>query len=156
VGAMPWDAPGSSPGKARWLWLTIAVGLLVLRGPAFIGDLRAKPGRVPMPEFFPQYAFARAWLEGRQAYPDHQNAAVRILGTTGKRSAQPLWHVQPPTLRTVSRSVILRPAIRHRQFVLSYSSRTALIGIFMSNTHSESLMEGCLALEFAVAATRSV
>ena len=57
---------------------------------------------------------------------------------------------------TFSRSIIFRAAIRHRQFALSYSSRTARIGNLDVVGPLGRVIAGCRLFELAVAATMSV
>ena len=50
---MPWDPLGAWPNERRWIWLTIAGWLLVLRGPAFVENLQARPPRGAHPRLLP-------------------------------------------------------------------------------------------------------
>jgi hypothetical protein len=77
---MPWGPLGAWPNERRWIWLTIAGWLLVLRGPAFIEGLQAKSPRELVPDFFQEYASARGWLEGLPVYADHRDTVPRYLG----------------------------------------------------------------------------
>ena len=54
---MPWDPP--RPNERRWIWLTTAFWLLLLRGPDFVASLRVTGDIIP--DFFQKYASARSW-----------------------------------------------------------------------------------------------
>jgi len=77
---MPWDPLGAWPNERRWIWLTIAGWVLLLRGPGFVEALKARPPQDIVPDFFQEYASARNWLEGRTIYADHHETVPRFLG----------------------------------------------------------------------------
>ncbi len=77
---MLWDPLESWPNERRWIWSTIALWLVVLRGPAFLENLRARPPSEIVPDFFQEYASARGWIEGRPLYADHRETIPRYLG----------------------------------------------------------------------------
>ena len=85
---MPWDPFGAWPNERRWIWLTIAGWLLVLRGPAFVENLQAKSTQVLVPDFFQEYASARNAFERLPIYGHHQESVRRYLGPqlNGQRS----------------------------------------------------------------------
>ena len=66
------------PREERWLWLLIAGALLVLRGPAFLANLRPRPDRAP--DFFQEYSSARNWAQGLPVYTELDDAVRRYLG----------------------------------------------------------------------------
>jgi hypothetical protein len=93
---MPWCPLEAWPNERRWIWLTIAGWLLVLRGPAFLGDLQVKGRRIP--DFFQEYASARSWFEGRPIYSDLHESAPRYLGVSlDKDHALVFVNAHPPT-----------------------------------------------------------
>jgi hypothetical protein len=49
---MPWDPLSTWPNERRWIWLTIAGWLLLLRGPAFVENLHAQSPQELIPDFF--------------------------------------------------------------------------------------------------------
>ncbi len=67
---MIWDPFSVWPNERRWIWLTIAGWILLLRGPAFIENLRTKSPPEMIPDFFQEYASARNWFEGQPIYAD--------------------------------------------------------------------------------------
>ncbi len=95
---MPWDPMSAWPNERRWIWLTIAGWLVLLRGPAFIDNLQAKPPQELIPDFFQEYASARGWLEGRPVYADHHESVPRYLGTKlNDRRSYVVVNAHPPT-----------------------------------------------------------
>ena len=95
---MRWDPLSTWPKESRWIWLTIAGWVLVLRGPAFFDTLQlANPPRT-LPDFFQEYAAARNWLDGRRIYEDHHDAAPRVVGVSlDDRRALVFVNAHPPT-----------------------------------------------------------
>jgi hypothetical protein len=94
---MPWDPLGAWPSERRWIWLTLAGWLFLLRGPAFIKNLEARPPQELIPDFFQDYASARNWLEGLPIYSSHFEAAPRYLGVSLKdRRAHVVVNSHPP------------------------------------------------------------
>lgn len=77
---MPWSPLEAWPNERRWIWLTIAGWLLVLRGPALMNNVQVEGGTVP--DFFQEYASARNWFEGRPIYADLREATPRYLGVS--------------------------------------------------------------------------
>jgi hypothetical protein len=77
---MPWDPLGAWPRERPWIWLTVAGWLVLLRGPAFLGNLRAPPPAEFLPDFFQEYASARNWREGLALYDDQRATAPRYVG----------------------------------------------------------------------------
>ena len=77
---MPWDPLESWPNERRWIWATIAFWVVILRGPAFIEDLQARPPGELVPDFFQEYASARGWLEGNVVYADYAGSVQGYLG----------------------------------------------------------------------------
>jgi hypothetical protein len=74
---MPWDPLGAWPNERRWIWLTVAFWVLLLRGPAFLEKVRATSDIIP--DFFQEYASARNWFEGLPIYADHHQTVPRYL-----------------------------------------------------------------------------
>ncbi len=95
---MPWDPLSAWPNERRWIWLTIAGWLLLLRGPAFVESLQAKSPQELVPDFFQEYASARSAFEELPIYGDLHESVQRYLGfhLNDRR-----WHVvvnaHPPT-----------------------------------------------------------
>ncbi|MGC8642088.1 MAG: glycosyltransferase family 87 protein, partial [Isosphaeraceae bacterium] len=77
---MPWYPLQSWPNERRWIWATIAFWLVILRGPAFVENLQARPPSKLVPDFFQEYASARCWLEGKAVYGDYHESVRRYLG----------------------------------------------------------------------------
>jgi len=95
---MPWDPLDAWPNERGWIWATLALWLLVLRGPAFIDNLRAKPPQELVPDFFQEYASARNWLEGLPIYANQHEAALRYLGVQpDNRRSHVVVNAHPPT-----------------------------------------------------------
>ncbi len=95
---MPWDPTSTWPNERRWIWLTIAGWLLLLRGPAFIENLQARPAQELIPDFFQEYASVRGWLDGRPVYADHHESVPRYLGVRlSDRRSHVVVNAHPPT-----------------------------------------------------------
>jgi Glycosyltransferase family 87 len=95
-GDVPWDPLGAWPNERGWIWLTAACWLLILRGPAFVENLRTTGGRIP--DFFQEYASARNWLEGLPIYADHHRTAQRYLHVSlDDKRAHVFANAHPPT-----------------------------------------------------------
>lgn len=93
---MPWDPLGAWPNERRWIWLTAAVWLLFLRGPAFVESLRAIGDIIP--DFFQEYASARNWFDGLPIYTDHHLTAPRYLRVPlDDKRAHVFANAHPPT-----------------------------------------------------------
>jgi hypothetical protein len=95
---MAWDPFSAWPNERRWIWLTIAGWLLLLRGPAFVEHLQAKSPRDLIPDFFQEYASARNWFEGLPIYDDHRQSVRRYLGAQlNERRSHVVVNAHPPT-----------------------------------------------------------
>ena len=94
---MPWDPLGAWPNERRWIWATLALWLLILRGPAFIDNLRARPPEELVPDFFQEYASVRNWLEGLPIYTSQHQSATRYLGVQpDERRSHVVVNAHPP------------------------------------------------------------
>src|SRR5579885_1788241 len=95
---MAWDPLGTWPNGRKWMWLALAIWLVLLRGPRFLDNIRAAPPQEIVPDFFQEYASARNWLEGLPVYADLRDTAPRYLGAPleGRRSDVVL-NAHPPT-----------------------------------------------------------
>ena len=86
---MPWDPLGALPNERRWIWLTAAFWLLLLRGPAFVENLRAT--RDVIPDFFQEYASATKLVGGAadllRPSPDERERYLRV-SLDDKRAAR--------------------------------------------------------------------
>ncbi len=82
----------------RWIWISLCCWLLLLRGPAFLGNLSASPPNQLIPDFFQEYASAQAWVNGQPLYGDLHESASRLFGAelNDKRSYV-LLNAHPPT-----------------------------------------------------------
>ncbi len=95
---MSWDPLSAWPDERRWIWLTIAGWLLLLRGSIFVENFQAKPPRELVPDFFQEYASARGWHEGLPVYADHHESARRYLGVPlNDRRSHVVVNAHPPT-----------------------------------------------------------
>src|SRR5271154_2838890 len=95
---MAWDPFSAWPNERRWLWLTFAGWVLLLRGPAFVENLQAKSSRELIPDFFQKYALARNGLEGLAIYEDQYESVRRHLGTgPNDQRSHIVVNVRPPS-----------------------------------------------------------
>ncbi len=94
---MPWDPLDAWPNERRWIWATLALWLLVLRGPAFIENLRVRPPEELIPDFFQEYASARNRLEGLPIYANQHETVPRYLGRQlDDRRSHVMVNAHPP------------------------------------------------------------
>ena len=94
---MAWDPFSAWPNERRWIWLTVAGWILLLRGPAFIENLQAKSQEV-VPDFFQEYDSARNRLEGLPVYGDYHEGVRRYLGLQiDDRRSLVVVNAHPPT-----------------------------------------------------------
>jgi hypothetical protein len=95
---MVWDPLGPWQNERRWVWLTLAVWLLVLRAPGFVENLRAPESDEFIPDFFQEYASARNWLENLPIYSPHEVTIPRYLGKAMDHDRSPvIVNAHPPT-----------------------------------------------------------
>jgi hypothetical protein len=87
---MAWDPFGAWPNERRWIWLTIAGWILLLRGPMFASNLQAKSPMEMIPDFFQEYASARNWVGGLPVYDDYRKSVRRYLGM---QLDERRWHI---------------------------------------------------------------
>ena len=112
---MPKDPLDAWPDERRWIWATLAVWLLVLRGPAFIDNLRAKSPEELIPDFFQEYASARNWLEGLPIYANQHETALRYLGVQpDNRRSHVVVNAHPPT------SILLASPLARLDFAAAF------------------------------------
>ncbi len=95
---MPWDPLSAWPNERRWIWLTVAAWLLLLRGPAFVENLQAKLPQELVPDLFQEYSSARNAFEGLPIYADQHESVRRYLGVQlNDRRSHVVVNAHPPT-----------------------------------------------------------
>ncbi len=100
---MPWDPFNAWPEYRRWIWLSIAAWLVLLRGPAFVDNLRVKSPEQSTPNFFQEYASGRNWLEGISIYSDHRETVPRYLHSAFVEGRSYVFaNAHPPTSVLIS------------------------------------------------------
>jgi Glycosyltransferase family 87 len=75
---MPWDPLNTLPKARHWLWLALALLVLVTQGPAFVGSL--KPDRSTLVDFFQDWSSANNLLHGAPVYGSLAQAMEQYLG----------------------------------------------------------------------------
>lgn len=93
---LPRTARSHRGAEHRWLWVSLAVWVALLRGPTLVHNFR--PPHEFVTDFFQEYASARNRVEGLPVYTNHLVTIPRYLGTSTERN-RPLVviNAHPPT-----------------------------------------------------------
>jgi len=78
-----WDPFGAWPNERSWIWATLALWLVVFRGPAFVEDLTLGDwaSRVCLPDFAQEWSSARNYLNGSTIYGELEGSMQRYTGS---------------------------------------------------------------------------